>query len=557
MIYKGVLFVFLFLFLFCVPAAYSFSKTDSLLHELSRTIENREVYVKEKQDRIERLKNIVSKNELSLVQQFDIYNKIHSDYRAFQFDSAFTYAQKLQLTARQLQDPVKEAYARLKLSLTLLSSGMFNEALDSLNAVHPNTLPDSIKVDYHALKARAYYDLSAYTQSAYYSPRYKEAGGQHVDSALALLSQNTLRFYALRGLKRETTSEPGEAREDFQTILDRFHPSLNQYAMAAHSLGVIYSKQGDVDKAIEMLARAAIADIKASVTEGVALMTLAEYLYQHGDESRAYTYIKQALKDADFYGAKQRKIQVAAILPVIEGERLATVESQRTRLLIFAIAVSVLSLLVVVFAYIIFKQLRQLKQAKRTVTEANVRLQEVNYKLTRMNEKLQETNDELLEANRIKEEYIGYSFNMYTEYLDKIEKLKKSVDRKLMNRKFDEISHVMDSVNMKKEREALYQSFDKVFLKLFPDFVKVFNSFFKEEDKFLLKDNQSLNIELRIFALIRIGINDHEQIAKILEYSVRTIYNYKTKVKNRSIISNDEFEQKVMEIRAIEPAPVL
>lgn len=139
---------------------------------------------------------------------------------------------------------------------------------------------------------------------------------------------------------------------------------------------------------------------------------------------------------------------------------------------------------------------------------------------------------------------------MYSEYLSKIEKLKVSVGRKLMTKKYDEINHVMESISLKKEREALYKSFDGVFLKLFPNFVSVFNSYFKQEDKIILKDNQSLNIELRIFALIRMGVNDHEQIAKILEYSVRTIYNYKTKVKNKSIFSNDEFERKVMEIRA-------
>jgi hypothetical protein len=298
------------------------------------------------------------------------------------------------------------------------------------------------------------------------------------------------------------------------------------------------------------MAKAAMADMKASVKEGVALMTLAEFLYHQGDEKRAYLYIKQALEDADFYDAKQRKIQVASILPVIEGERLATVENQRQKLLIYAVSVSVLSLLVVVFVFIIFRQLRQLREAKKIVTESYNSLQVANDKLTQMNDVLQSMNEELLEANKIKEEYIGHSFNMYSEYIDKIEKLKRSVDKKLMARKYEDLSHVLESVNLKKERESLYLSFDKVFLKLFPDFVSEFNTFFKEEDQYHLKDDQSLNIELRIFALIRIGIHDHEQIARILEYSVRTIYNYKTKVKNRSLLSNEEFEERVMNIKA-------
>ncbi|WP_187263770.1 DUF6377 domain-containing protein [Pontibacter beigongshangensis] len=479
------------------------------------------------------MKNV---GDISLQQQFSIYNKLYNEYRTFQYDSAFTYALNLQKTARQLSDPVRETYAKLKLSHTLLSSGMYKEALDSLHTVNPNQMPDSIKIDYYALTARAYYDLSGYTQDSYYTPRYNNTGERYVDSALALLDTNTLWFYALRGMKHEIAVQPEKARADFQTILNKFNPSLNQYAMAANSLGNYYYKQGHTDKAIEMMARAAIADIKASVKEGVALMTLAEFLYNNGDEGRAYDYIKQAQEDATYYGAKQRKIQVAAILPVIEGERLTTVEGQRGRLVVYAVVVTLLSVLVLVFAFIIFRQLKQLRVAKRTVTEANTKLQEVN--------------ESLFEANRIKEEYIGYSFNMYSEYIDKMEKFKKALDKKVIAKKYDEINHVMKSLNLKKEREALYLSFDKIFLKLFPNFVPSFNSFFKEEDQFIPKDEQSLTIEQRIFALIRIGITDHEQIARILEYSVNTIYTYKSKVKKRSLLPNENFERKIMEIKA-------
>jgi tetratricopeptide (TPR) repeat protein len=405
-----------------------------------------------------------------------------------------------------------------------------------LHSVKPRPMPDSIKTDYYALMARAYYDLSGYTQDTYYSSRYIKAGERYVDSALALLNENAMRFYVLRGMKREVNREAEKARADFQTILDKFNPSFNQYAMAANSLGSIYYKRGEIDKAIAMMARAAMADIKGSVKEGVALMNLADFLYHNGEEARAYDYIKQALEDADFYGAKQRKIQVGAILPVIEGERLATVDQQRSRLFIYSLVVTLLSGLVVIFAVIIFRQLKQLRTAKRTVTEAF--------------NKLQETNDKLIEANKIKEEYIGYSFNNYSDYLEKVDKFKKSIDKKLMARQYDDINYVMKTINLKKEREALYQNFDKIFIRLFPNFVPEFNTFFKEEDKIMLKDQDSLTIELRIFALIRLGIHDHEQIARLLDYSVNTIYTYKTRVKNRSAIPNEEFESKIMAIKA-------
>jgi DNA-binding NarL/FixJ family response regulator len=120
-----------------------------------------------------------------------------------------------------------------------------------------------------------------------------------------------------------------------------------------------------------------------------------------------------------------------------------------------------------------------------------------------------------------------------------------------MTKKLDDLRFTVDSINIKKERDDLYHNFDMVFLKLFPDFVTIFNSFFKEEDRIILKDGQLLNTELRIFALVRMGIHDHEKIAKILDYSVTTIYTYKTRIRNKSTLANEEFEKQIMAIRAI------
>jgi len=250
------------------------------------------------------------------------------------------------------------------------------------------------------------------------------------------------------------------------------------------------------------------------------------------------------MDDANFYGARHRKIQVAAIFPIIEGNKLDTVDRQRKLLFIYAILITVLTVVVIGFGYIVYRQYKKLQEADRNIQEANTNLQAAN-KL------MQEVNRHLMEANKIKEEYIGYYFNINSEYLVKISALKQAIDNKLMAKKFDDIRYVVNNINLKKEREELYMSFDKVFLKLFPDFVTTFNSYFKAEDRVVLKDGQLLNTELRIFALIRMGIHDTEKIAKILDYSINTIYNYKARIKGKSLVANEEFEAKIMEIQAM------
>ena len=191
--------------------------------------------------------------------------------------------------------------------------------------------------------------------------------------------------------------------------------------------------------------------------------------------------------------------------------------------------------MVFVFVIVIVRQLKKLKAAELTITEANNSLREIN--------------NTLREANAIKEEYIGYYFNINSEYLNKIAEFKQAVDHKLVNRKYEDIKYIVNNIDLKREREALYFSFDKVFLKLFPDFVTIFNSLFEEKDRITLKENQLLNTELRIFALIRMGISDTEKIAKILNYSVNTIYAYKTRIKSKSRVANEEFESRIMEIK--------
>jgi hypothetical protein len=188
-------------------------------------------------------------------------------------------------------------------------------------------------------------------------------------------------------------------------------------------------------------------------------------------------------------------------------------------------------------AIVIFRQVNKLKVAQQIITEANKQLQIVNNKL--------------IEADKIKEEYIGYFFNVNSDFFAKIERFKKSVDQKISDRKFEEIKFLVNNINLKQEKEEILKNFDKVFLKLFPDFVSEFNALFKKEDQIKLKDNELLSTDLRIFALIRMGIHDNEKIARILEYSVNTVYTYKTKIKNKSIVPNEEFEHRIMDIKTM------
>lgn len=528
-------------------SAVAQSVTDSLMQELNRTLEHKEEYVDAKLKRIDSYKADIS----TPPDRFDTYFKIYEEYKTLIYDSAFVYARKLQDEAYRKNDPIRIAYAKVKLGFVLLSSGMFNEALDSLTTIDIKGLPDSVKIEYFSVMSRTYYDLIDFNRDRYYESKYRERGNIYIDSAIHLCKPGTVQLLLLQALRHLKTPNWGEARTGFENLIDEHKLTDSQIGVVASTLGYIYLREGDSEKVKKYLILAAMADIRSSTTETLAMLNLAEALYKEGNVKLAYSYVKQAMEDANYYGARHRKVQVASIFPLIEGDELNTVERQRKMLFLYSIAVTLLTLMIIVFVVIILKQFKKLQGAKTAITEANNSLQNANTRLVAVNDQVMEVNHKLSEANKIKEEYIGFYFNINTEYLEKIEAFRRSIDNKLMTKKFDDIKFVISNINIKKEREELYFSFDKIFLKLFPDFVTTFNSLFPEEDRIVLKEGQLLNTELRIFALIRMGIHDTEKIAKILDYSINTIYNYKARIKSKSIIPNEEFEKKIMEIQAL------
>ena len=510
--------------LFVLIAQVATAQQDSLITLLNTTLQNKDTYVQTKLARINQYRDkLIEVSRRNDAQHFELLDKLSDEYKTFVYDSAFIYINKLQQVAYKMKDPVRIAHSRVKLGFILISSGMFKETLDSLSTLNVDNMPDSIRFNYYFIMGRTYYDLGDFDRDVFYTPRYTDLGNLYIDSARSLRKPGSYDYIYLNGLKNLKNENDEDALNDLNSILQGYELTSHQLAVVASTLSYFYITHNQSEKAIDLLIKAAIADIESATKETSAMQLLAEELYKKGDIANAYVYIQQAMDDAIFYGARQRKIQVGAILPLIAAEKLHNIDAQRRLWLIYSTIITLLSVLVVVFAWIIFKQVKKLRVTQKA----------------------------LLESNRIKEEYIGFYFNVNSEYLNKAENLKKSIELKLVTKKLEDIKFIVNSFNPQKDREDLYVNFDKIFLKLFPDFVSTFNSYFKEEDRIVLKEGQLLNTELRIFALIRLGIHDTEKIAKILDYSINTIYNYKARVKGKSILPNEQFEKRIMEVSAV------
>ncbi|WP_345955586.1 DUF6377 domain-containing protein [Mucilaginibacter sp. PAMB04168] len=526
------------------------SGNDKLLTQLNSVIEQKAQYDTGKLKRISAYqKELANANDLT--GQYNICLSLYNEFKAFNYNKAFFYSRKLQQLGQQLKEPSKISYGKIKMGFTMLSSGMFKEAFDVLRTVNVKLLPDTVRMEYYLLTARTYYDLADYDKDEYFTANYNQLAGKYIDSASRFCSPDSYSFLYYHGLKYLKAGNFEFAINNLSRLIANHKLTNHEVAVTASTLSDVYIQTGKPDLAVALLVKAAIADIKTSTKETAAMVTLAQLLHKQGEVKKAYFYIKQALDDATYYGARQRKIQVTAILPVIAGERINTEEEQKQLLFLYAALLTVLSVIIVVFAFIISKQLKKLKAADKIIMEANRELQHTIDQLDLTNHTLKQTILKLDEANHIKEEYIGYYFNIIADYIDKLDKFKRSVENKLLTKKFEDIRVLVNNINLRKEREELFVNFDKAFLKIYPNFVKEFNSYFSEENQVKLNNGQLLNTDLRIFALIRLGINDTEKIARILEYSLNTIYNYKARIKGRSTLPNDDFEHAIMAINAI------
>jgi hypothetical protein len=520
-------------------SAYSSAKTDSLLAQLKIELSKVKMYDAQKELKIKKLEaRLDATPKTNYDTQYSICSELYEEYKSYHFESAYTYTQKMLAISKATHSIPRENDTKIRIAFILLSSGMFKETFESLNQINTRLLNDSSKLEYYSLRERAYSDLADYNNDRNYAPFDKAQSVKFLDSAIALSRPNSFELLRHMGDRQIRLGEAQSPSKYYLDLLAHYPLTAHQRAMAATALSSFYPGDKRADDRMSLLAIGAINDIRSSTKETLAIFRLGQELFRQGNVNEAYVFIKQAMDDAEFYGARLRKIEIGAVLPIVAAQKIIITENEKNKFLIYLLSITVLAILISLVSFIVFIQLKRLKVKEKIIEEKNVLLEKIN--------------DKLIEDTHIKEEYIGYFFNVISGYILKLEKLKRNVERKITIKKYDDVLLSVNEINIKKERETLFYTFDHIFLKIFPNFISTFNSLFKKEDQIWPKDNEVLNTDLRIFALMRLGISDVETIANILEYSVNTIYVYKMRIKAKALVPSDEFDHRVMDIKAIE-----
>ncbi|OJV79851.1 MAG: hypothetical protein BGO34_20310 [Bacteroidia bacterium 44-10] len=530
-----------------LPAANN-ATLDSLLMEIDNAVKNQNSYIGQRENYIQKIKTQLNNSGQTTESRYIIYSQLVNGYEAFQSDSLRKYSIERLSTAESTNNIAWIIDSKINLALVEAQRGFFQEAIDILDDLDRSLFSGQQLVNYY----KACYDTYVYWVEyleGFDTSSLLEKKQATQDSLIELLPEDSYDYAVYFGVKYMERGEFDTAEAVFQSMLSKLTSTNRDYAILTSLLANLYERKEDVETQKEFLALSALADIHGAIMENTSLRTLALLLFNENEIQRADRYIKKSMEDANFYNARLRNFQTARILPVIDRAYQQDRVRQQKMLTALLVTISVLSFFLLMTIFFLIRQMRKLAKAQKEIMEINSRLNELNTELKKANDQQSLTNKSLAEANHLKERFISNFLEICTEYIEKLEKFKQSVHVKLKVGQTNDILRMTSSTaDSSKELKELYENFDKAFLNIYPDFVEEFNTLLRPEEQYIITDNTTLNQELRIFALIRLGINDSNKMAVFLHYSLRTIYNYRSKVKSKGLDQKGDFEEKVRQL---------
>lgn len=486
-------------------------------HKLDDALEHSNKYISSHEQRLSREKARLRAARAPR-QQLNLCYQIYKDYTAFQTDSAIAYLDRCIALSKTLGNTAF-AQSCLALKATQFSiAGYYPEALTTLGQVNRQELSPSGWQNYYYALNHVYGEMGSYTSDKQLNKDYFRKADAYRDSIFMVFPASG--ETALRKREEQCSSHKDFVRAlRYNDLRLKLAPAgSHTFAIVAYFRYVELSGMGREDEALYWLTESALADIHNAVTDQASLWILAHMLDIDGDIDRSHRYIDHAWQFADLFGARTRSWQISPILRNIDTNFQKKEAENNRQLVLLAVLATLLS--VVLFISLAY--------------------------LMRQRQRLAEANRQLDESSRVKEAYIGRFLTTCSLYIDKLDKLRLSVNKLVKNRQFDKVLELTRTAGMKsKDMEALYEHFDEVFLNLFPSFVEQINALLRPDAQFVLSNPKRLTTPLRVFALIRLGMDDSTRIAECLHYSVNTIYNYRAKVRNGALGKRDEFEQKV------------
>ena len=525
--YLLIFFSILLAFTACAPQHESVYEKE--LRRIDDGLKQSDEYFRMKQQRISTIENMLHSRGVTSLQQYNIYGQLFLEYQPFQFDKAMEMLEHQQELAVMMDEYCLVNDVLLNKAMLFTTAGFYQEADDVFAQIDFSSLTDQQQVDWYNARQKFLHDYQEYVSTS--SIEVPDAANITIyqDKILEKTSEDQPLNRHIRILRIIEDKDFEHAYDENLAFIKSLDKDSRDYAVQTYWQGYICENLDRSDELMYWWTESALCDIRGAIKDNASLCSIAIQLTEPEDTDRAFRYISISLDDALYYNAKLRKSQIATTLPWILKTYTDSQQMQncdRNRYLIMTICIACLLLLFCIFSVRLYVKGRR---NAMEIESKNNQLADYYHSVIEAEESIRQTNLDLLEANAAKEEYLGLFLSMCSGYLDK---LKKNLTRD----QFDA------------ELKNFYKTFDTSFLSLYPSFVEEFNALLKEESRVKIKEGEMLSTELRIFALIKLGITQSSHIASLLRYSVNTIYNYRAQVKNSVLEDRENFEEKVRKI---------
>lgn len=569
------------IFILCslfLPIVCSGKETDAdiLMDQLDKVISERDIYISNKEKQLADLRSKIPQAK-DHRERFYALADLFNEYFSYNTDSAYSISLQLEQIADISGDTDLIVNASLNKANVLTMAGMYHETLRIVEQIDGAEVPGYLRPYYFHTKRTVYGNLGASAAFAPEKEAYERLTEEYRDSLLAANDSGSLFYNLIKADQLNVSDRPQEAVKLLDSFMKANTLSEHDKAICAWTLSESYGKMNDTANQKKQLLISSISDMKSAVREYVSLRQLALILFKEGDLDRAYRFLTIAVDDATKCNARQRIVELNDSYPIINGIYVEKVRSQKKDLQRTIIIITLLFIIVIgLLAYmrkqvvLIARQRKKVEDANDKLNEMNIRLtesndrlnilveqlkhsnnrlNELNLQLVQSNDKLHEANREISEISKLKEVYIGRYMDQSLAYIEMLDTYRKSVGKLLATGKIEELRKSVKSTSMVDDAlKSFYDRFDKTFLNLFPTFVDDFNALLLPGEAIIPKKEGCLNTELRIYALIRLGITDSDNIAKFLRYSLTTIYNYRTKVRNKAKGDRNLLEDEITKI---------
>lgn len=515
-------------------ATAGISGEQDLLDLLDSYVDKRDAYSKQKEKKIDQLKLKLRTAE-DIPQRLALLNSIYREYYTYHYDSAMVYVNRGLALSESENNAYYTTLNKINRAAVLSTGGFYSQSEELLEDIKKKGVPKQLKQYYYYTRTWLYNYWEAFSNKSEFMGYYHKKKFENLKLTMEVTSSKDVALHAYLSGELAFLINPMSKAvlQHYTKALLNSRVDSRVHASAAYCVARYYRELGDMGRYEKYIIEAAISDMVCPLKENLALQEFSTYLYEKDPKyaDRAARYIYCSMEDARFYNNRLRMLEISSILPIIAtANQEALAHKERIVRGVLAV-VSFLSLMLLTMAIFGYKQNKWLAGSRREVKTQNRQLKELN--------------ERLIATNHRRETYMRLFMDISAVYIRKLMEYRKLVSRKIKANQTADLLKTINSYKLaEEEATTFYTRFDRAFTELYPGFVDELNSLLLPEGRIAQPSPNTLTTEARIYALMRLGVTESQEIATLLFYSTQTIYNYKSAMRARAV-NRETFDEDI------------